>query len=158
MQGEFGSIERESVIAAPPETVYEIISNPGHVAQWWPDEASYAGAAAGDAGEIVFWQHGGTERVAVRFEVVDAVPPRLFSFRWTHPEGERPREDNSFLVTFRLEAVEVGTRLRMTETGFRERGWSLAELEAAYREHSEGWDYHLARLGPYVATQVAGAR
>jgi uncharacterized protein YndB with AHSA1/START domain len=154
---EFGSIEREIRIDAAPETVFDVVSSPRHVAQWWPDEANYASAEPGSAGEIVFLQHGG-ERAVVRFEVVDAVPPRLFSFRWTHPEGERPRADNSFLVTFELEPVEDGTLLRMTETGFRERGWALAELEATYRDHSTGWDYHLARLAPYVATHVAGAR
>ena len=27
-------------------------------------------------------------------------------------------------------------------------GWEAAVLEEAYRDHSQGWDYHLARLAP----------
>ena len=48
-----------------------------------------------------------------------------------------------------------GTLLRMTETGFRERGWEVAVLEQQYREHVTGWDHFLPRLAPYVATLVA---
>jgi uncharacterized protein YndB with AHSA1/START domain len=90
--------------------------------------------------------------------VVDAVPYRLFSFRWTHPAGQQPREDNSFLVTFELEPAGDGTLLRMTETGFRERGWEAAVLEEAYRDHCSGWDHHLSRLAPYVAAYLRAAR
>jgi hypothetical protein len=58
-------------------------------------------------------------------------------------------------VTFELEPSGEGTRVRMTETGFRERGWEVAVLEEAYREHSEGWDLFIPRLGAYVARLVA---
>jgi uncharacterized protein YndB with AHSA1/START domain len=94
----------------------------------------------------------------VAFQVVDAVPHRLFSFRWTHPEGEQARETNSFLVMFELEPAGDGTLLRMTETGFRERGWEAAVLEKAYQDHCAGWDHHLPRLAPYLATYEAAAR
>ena len=29
----------------------------------------------------------------------------------------------------------------MTETGFREKGWEVAVLEAQYNDHVSGWDY-----------------
>jgi uncharacterized protein YndB with AHSA1/START domain len=152
---EYGSIEREIRIDAAPEIVFDVISDPAHVRQWWPDEARYE-AVPGGAGEIAFIKDGA--RVPMTFQVVDAVPGRLFSFRWTHPEGEPPREDNSFLVTFELEPAGGGTLLRMTETGFRERGWEAAVLEEAYLDHSQGWDYYLPRLAPYVATYLAAGR
>ena len=44
--------------------------------------------------------------------------------------------------------------LRMTETGFREKGWEVAVLEQQYREHGEGWDYFLPRLAAYAPTVV----
>ena len=150
---EQGSIERELNIEAEPETVFAVISDPAHVTSWWPDEADYT-AQPGGAGDLVFHHEG--ERVTVPIEVVEAEPYRRFSFRWTQPQGERARSDNSFLVTFELEPAAGGTRLRMTETGFRERGWEAAVLEEAYRDHSEGWDHHLARLAPYVASHLAG--
>jgi hypothetical protein len=43
----------------------------------------------------------------------------------------------------------------MTETGFREQGWEVAVLEAAYQDHVEGWDWFLPRLGEYVARLVS---
>lgn len=152
---EYGSIEREIRINAAPEIVFDVVSDPAHVQQWWPDEARYE-AVPGGAGEIFFTKDG--EKFPVAVQVVDAIPHRLFSFRWAHPEGEQPREDNSFLVTFELEPAGEGTLLRMTETGFREQGWEAAVLEETYQDHSQGWDYFLPRLAPYVATYLAGAR
>ena len=38
---EFGTIEREIYVEAAPEVVFEVVSNPDHVKQWWPDEAHY---------------------------------------------------------------------------------------------------------------------
>ncbi len=152
---EYGSIERQIRIDAAPDIVFDVVSDPAHVQQWWPDEARYE-AVPGSAGEIVFTKDG--ERFPVAFQVVDAVPGRLFSFRWTQPEGEPARQDNSFLVIFELEPDGDGTLLRMTETGFRELGWEAAVIEEVYQDHSQGWDYHLARLSPYVAKYLAATR
>ena len=66
------------------------------------------------------------------FTVVDARPPRTFSFRWTHPADEVAAEGNSLLVTFDLTPSGGGTLLKMTETGFREMGWEVAVLEHQY--------------------------
>jgi hypothetical protein len=55
-------------------------------------------------------------------------------------------------VTFELTPSGAGTLLRMTETGFRERGWEVAVLEEQYQQHATGWDHFLPRLAPYVAT------
>ena len=50
---ELGSIERELYVEARPEIVFEVISDPAHVQEWWPDEAHFE-AVAGWAGEILF--------------------------------------------------------------------------------------------------------
>ena len=150
---EFGSIERRLHIEAPPEVVFEVVSRPEHLREWWPDDARFE-PVAGSAGEIVFGDcdAGG---VTVGFTVVDVVPPHSFSFRWTQRPGEVADERNSLLVTFQLSAADGGTLLTMTETGFRERGWEVAVLEQQYREHVAGWDQFLPRLAPYVATLAA---
>lgn len=152
---EYGSIEREIRIDAAPRIVFDVVSDPAHVEQWWPDEARYE-AVPGGAGEIYFTSDG--QKFPVEFQVVDAIPYRLFSFRWGHPAGAAPRAGNSFLVTFELEPDGDGTLLRMIETGFREQGWEAAVLEEAYLDHSKGWDYHLTRLAPYVARYLTTAR
>ena len=146
---EFGTIEREVHIEATPEVVFEVVSSPEHLREWWPDDARYS-PAPGSVGEIVFGDCDAGGKV-VPFTVVDVRPPRTFSFRWTHPADEEAAPGNSLLVTFELIPSGTGTLLRMTETGFREQGWEVAVLEEAYRDHANGWDHFLPRLGPYVA-------
>jgi uncharacterized protein YndB with AHSA1/START domain len=145
---EYGSIERQIHVEAAPEVVYDVVSNPAHVREWWPDDASYP-VEPGGAGFIVF---GDPEDGGVRQQlaVVDTDPPWRFSFRWTHDEGETAAPGNSFLVVFELEAQGSGTLLRMTETGFRERGWDEAKVALEYAEHVTGWDFFLGRLPAYA--------
>jgi uncharacterized protein YndB with AHSA1/START domain len=147
---EFGSIEREIYVEASPEVVFEVVSSPDHLKEWWPDDARYE-PTPGSEGQLVFGDLSAGGKV-VSFAVVDAQPPRLFAFRWTHPAGEAAAAGNSLLVTFELTPSGAGTALRMTETGFRERGWEVAVLEEQYRDHVTGWDHFLPRLAPYVAT------
>lgn len=87
------------------------------------------------------------------FTVVDARPPHLFAFRWTHDAGEVATDGNSLLVTFELAPSGSGTTLTMTESGFREMGWQAAVLEQQYTEHVTGWDTFLPRLVPYAEKQ-----
>ncbi|MGY2129630.1 SRPBCC domain-containing protein [Blastococcus sp. SYSU DS0617] len=151
---EHGTIERELHIDASPEVVFDVVSNPEHVREWWPDEAEYP-AVPGGEGRIGFGDAG--DRTWVRFTVVNAVPNRLFSFRWTHADGEVAAPGNSMLVVFELEPAGSGTRLRMTETGFRERGWDEAKVAAEHADHVTGWDFHLPRLPGYAAKVAANA-
>jgi uncharacterized protein YndB with AHSA1/START domain len=145
---EFGSIEREIYVEASPEVVFEVVSSPEHVKQWWPDDAHFD-PTRGSTGELVFGDPAAGGGVA-SFTVVDVRPPHLFSFRWTHPAGQEAREGNSLLVTFQLVPSGGGTVLQMTETGFREMGWEAAVLEQQYQEHVHGWDFFLPRLAPYA--------
>jgi uncharacterized protein YndB with AHSA1/START domain len=146
---EYGTIEREVEIDASPATVFEVITSPEHLKEWWPDEAVLE-PTPGAKGELVFGDRSSGEAQIPQVQVVEAVPNRLFSFRWTHPAGEEPVEGNSLLVTFELTSHGDGTRLRMTETGFREMGWEVAVLEHQYRDHSTGWDHFLPRLADYA--------
>ena len=66
------------------DVVFDVVSSPEHLREWWPDEAEFP-AVPGGAGRIGFGvsSQGGTW---VQFAVVDAVPPRLFSFRELRPQ------------------------------------------------------------------------
>ena len=147
---EFGTIEREIYVEASPEIVFEVVSSPDHLKQWWPDDARYEPTPRA-TGEIVFGDPDAGGAV-VAFSVIEAQPPRTFSFRWTHPADEVAAAGNSLLVTFDLTPSRGGTLLKMTETGFREMGWEIAVLEQQYREHVTGWDFYVPRLAAYVAT------
>jgi len=147
---EFETIEREIYVDASPEIVFEVVSSPDHVKQWWPDEAHYE-PTPGSEGEIVFLGREGVDN-RCQLKVLDAQPPRSFSFRWTHEVGEEPVSGNSLLVTFDLEPSGSGTLLKMTETGFREMGWELAALEEQYESHVTGWDFYIPRIPEYATS------
>jgi uncharacterized protein YndB with AHSA1/START domain len=149
---EFGSIQRDLLIEAPVDIVFEIVSTPEHLRQWWPDDARFD-SVAGAPGELVWTDAVTGVTKTVEFTVVEVSPPLRFAFRWCYAIPER--SGDSLLVTFDLTAVEGGTRVRMTETGFREMGWEVAVLEEYYRDHVNGWAHYVPALGAYVARLVA---
>ncbi|MEG3633817.1 SRPBCC family protein [Micromonospora palythoicola] len=149
---EYGSIEREIHIDATPEVVYEVVTAPEHLRQWWPDDADLE-PVPGATGTIAFGDTPNTQ--VVPLTVVAADPPRRFSFRWVYDDLAVATPTNSLLVTFDLVPSGTGTLLRLTETGFRERGWQAAVLEEHYRDHVTGWDHFLPRLEGYVARLVS---
>ncbi|GAA3340573.1 SRPBCC domain-containing protein [Amorphoplanes nipponensis] len=146
---EYGSIEREIHVDATPEVVFEVVSRPEHISQWWTDDAELD-ATPGAAGELIW----GDRAQVAPIVVVDVEPPRLFSFRWCHPEG-RLDDPRSLLITFELTPAGRGTRIRLTETGFREMGWEAAKVADYYRDHVAGWDTFVPRLGDYLARLVS---
>ncbi|WP_405432895.1 SRPBCC domain-containing protein [Micromonospora sp. NBC_00617] len=149
---EYGVIERDIDVDASPEVVFEVISQPEHVREWWADDARFE-PVEGAPGELV-WRDAQTgETTTVDLAVVDVDPPKRFSFRWSFTEPNRGGQ--SLLVTFDLVPLATGTRIRMTETGFREMGWEIALLEKQYQDHVSGWNHYIPALGAYVARLVA---
>lgn len=151
---EFGTIEREIHIDASPEVVFDVVSSPRHIREWWSATAQMA-PVVGATGELA-WDDGDTPRVhVVPITVVDADRPHRFSFRWAYSPEDEVAPANSLLVTFEMVARGTGTTLRLTETGFREQGWEAAVLEAQYQEHATGWDKFVPLIGEYVDRLVA---
>ncbi len=146
---ELGTLTREIYVEASPEIVFEVVSSPDHLQQWWPDEADFD-PTPGSKGQIAFGDPTAGGKV-VALTVMEVQPHTTFSFRWTHAADQEAAEGNSLLVTFELIPSGGGTLLKMTETGFREMGWEAAVLEEEYREHTKGWDFFLGRLAPYAA-------
>ena len=145
---EFGSIEREIHVAASPEVVFEVVSRPEHIREWWGGAETDLSPTPGAVAQVG-WPGGDHVEPLT---VVDVDPPRLFSFRWVFDEGV---DSPSLLVTFQLVASGDGTLLRMTETGYREKGWEIATLEAAYADHVEGWDRFVPAIAEYAAGLVS---
>lgn len=59
---EYGSIEREIHIDATPEVVYEVVTAPEHLRQWWPDDADLE-PVPGATGTITFGDTPNTQVV-----------------------------------------------------------------------------------------------
>lgn len=150
---EYGSIEREFHVEASPEVVFDVISTPLHIREWWNAEAVFE-PTVGATGELVWGDRAAGDAQISPITVVAAEPPRLFSFRWVYASDAVAAADNSLLVTFELNPAGTGTRVRMKETGFRERGWEAAVLEAHYNDHVTGWNTFLPALAKYALRLV----
>ncbi len=149
---EQGTIERDIHVDASPEVVFEVVSRPEHMREWWPDDARFE-SVAGAPGELV-WRDAETgETTTVALAVVEVDPPKRFSFRWCFSDPDR--SGHSLLVTFDLVPTGEGTRIRMTETGFREMGWEIAVLEEQHHEHERAWDDYIPALGEYITRLAA---
>ena len=138
------SIEREIRVEASPEVVYEVVSSPEHLREWWPDDADLE-AMPGAVGSVSFGDRSTPDVKVVALTVVEADPPRRFAFRWDY-DGEVATAANSLLVTFDLIPSDGGTLLRFAETGYDE----ATKPDEVYHDHVSGWDYFLPRLAPYV--------
>ncbi|HEX8305030.1 MAG TPA: SRPBCC domain-containing protein [Jatrophihabitans sp.] len=152
---EYGSIERELHVDASPEVVFEVLSSPEHIRDWWSAETRFE-PVAGTASRLTWTDQASGRQQSTPFTVVEADPPRRFSFRWTY-EDDVAGSGNSLLVTFDLVPSGEGTTVRFSETGYRERGWEAAVLEEYYNDHRQGWDFYLPRLAE-TATRLAAAR
>jgi uncharacterized protein YndB with AHSA1/START domain len=152
---EYGSIERELHVDASPEVVFEVLSSPEHIQDWWSAETRFE-PVAGAASRLTWTDQDTGRQQSAPFTVVEADPPRRFSFRWTY-EDDVAGSGNSLLVTFDLVPSGEGTTVRFSETGYRERGWEAAVLEEYYNDHRQGWDFYLPRLAG-TATRLAAAR
>ena len=84
---EYGSIEREIHVDASPDVVFDVISSPEHIREWWGADEADVEPTPGATGELVWGDRATEQAHVVPITVVDAVPPRLFSFRWVHPGG-----------------------------------------------------------------------
>lgn len=149
---EHGSIERELHINASPDIVFEVLSNPEHIREWWSADAVFS-PEPGKTGNLTWRNEDTGGQQSAPFTVVEVDPPHRFSFRWTYDE-QIGRQGNSLLVSFVLHPAASGTRVLFSETGFRERGWEASVLEAHYHDHRQGWDFYLPRLAA-VADRLA---
>lgn len=135
------AIERELVIAASPETVWEFLVDPEKAGTWMGQQ---------------FWSEpraGGLYRVEVipghiaRGEFLEVDPPRRLVHTWGW-EGENPVAAGSTTVEYELTPEGEGTRLRFVHSGLRS--------EESKASHAHGWDHYFERLAVVVGGGDAG--
>jgi uncharacterized protein YndB with AHSA1/START domain len=145
------SITRDIVINASPETVYDVVSRPEHIAEWFSDEADFA--LVPDARGVLIWRDKETNQATtVEVTVVTAERPHVFAFGWVSPDRQRatPTPTDAVLVEFRMTAESGGTRLTVSESGLDAVDWDDATKAAYAAEHTEGWVAILSRLRVYA--------
>lgn len=144
------AVTRDIVINASPETVYDVVSKPEHIANWFSDEADFE-PAPGARGVLVFREANRTMTIEVT--VVSADRPHLFAFSWISPDRRRatPAATDTVLVEFRITPEPEGTRLVVCESGLDAVAWDDAAKSAYAEEHGKGWEQHfLPRLCAYA--------
>jgi len=98
------NVTREVELAVPPDEVWEALTNPERLAEWFATEVELDLRRGGLA---VFRWGNGEIRTAV-VEEVDA--PWRFGFRWTDVD------DAESEVVFELDELPDGTRVTVRET------------------------------------------
>lgn len=142
-------IEKEIVIRAPRSKVWRALTDSKEFGKWFQaamKDPFVPGQRA--EGNIT---HPGYEHLTLEVQVERMEPERLFSWRW-HPYAVDPAQDYSgeptTLVTFELEEVPEGTRLKVTESGFDQ--IPLARRDEAFRMNSGGWAAQVENIARYV--------
>ena len=142
-------IEREIIIEASRERVWEVLTDPQHIASWFGDTAEIDLQPGGKA--AFGWTEHGTHRA-----IVDRVdPPSLLSYRWARDTDVEPASGGSTLVEFTLTEIFAGTLLRVVETGFASLRGSEQDQDQAVQENTQGWQSELAELKEYAERPAA---
>ena len=144
-------IERETLIDAPLEVVWGVVTEPAQISRWFTDEAQLDLRPGGEG--VLSWK----EHESARLRVERVERPHLFSFRWMFPPGSEPVEGNSMLVEFTLSDEGGKTRLRVAESGLAATDWTEEEKAKYLDGHSRGWERHIGELVRYVAAERQAA-
>lgn len=143
MAAETDRIERDVLIAAPVERVWELITRAEHVGRWFGDAGAEIDLRPGGA-VSVRWEGG--HEVSGQVERVE--PMTLFSWRWQQHDA------GATLVEFALTATDEGTRLHVTESGFSTLAATPDARKALYDDHAEGWGIELGHLDEHSRVNV----
>ena len=140
-------IERDILISAPVERVWELISDGEHVGRWFADAGAQIDLQPGGAVALT-WSSNGTVRG--RVEAVE--PPRRLAYRWlaAFNTEEEATPANSTLIEFTLTEEGDGTRVAVVESGFDALEMEQEKRSAMFADHIGGWKAELGDLGEYA--------
>jgi len=143
-------IEKSIELHAPVARVWRALTDYREFGAWFHVDLDGPFTAGEDAhGKIT---HPGYEHLTFHAVVQDIDPPSYFAFTW-HPYAVDVAVDYSketpTLVEFRLQPSADGTRLTVTESGFRD--LPDDRREEAFARNSEGWSIQMKNIEDYLA-------
>ncbi len=130
-----------TVIAAPPERVWEGLTTAEFTAQYWHATRVRSDFTVGATIEFL----NPDDSVGVAGEIVTAERPKELSYTWRFLRNPDAADDPASLVTFRLEAIHAGTRLTVIHD-------RLAEGSATATMVAFGWPHVIAGLKTLLET------
>jgi uncharacterized protein YndB with AHSA1/START domain len=133
-------IQAEMETTATPQQAWEAWADAEKIAQWFVDRAM--GEAKPGGTMTWFFDYFGLE---LPYEVVDAVPGKLFVLKWNPPHGDKG------ILEVRIERHAGVTLVRLINSGFRDD----AEWKDEYEGVVSGWKMSLAILKYYLENHFA---
>ncbi len=139
------TIECEVQIGAPPERVFQAITDPRQLMQWWGQKGLYhhtdwkADLRPGGAWRSEGLSDKDGSPYSVSGEYVEVDPPRAVSYTWV-ASWSGPLKT---LVRWDLQPAAGGTLVRIRHSGF-------AKAPAAAQGHSEGWQRVISWMLAYL--------
>jgi len=125
------AIEKVITIAARPETVFRLLTDPSEYVRWKGKLAQLEPRAGG-----TFHVDFMNDKDVVDGKFVEVIPSRRVVFTWGWKDNPVVPPGSS-TVEIDLEPDGQGTRLRLVHRGL---------PDGAIASHAEGWDYFLPRL------------
>jgi uncharacterized protein YndB with AHSA1/START domain len=143
-----GVVKAEIEVSAPPERVFQAITDVTELPRWWGSDEMYhttdwqVDLRPGGKWSTVAVNADGTQST-VGGEYVEVDPPRRLVYTW------RPSWDDFVETTIRfdLQPTSAGTRVLVTHSGFGDRA-------AQATGTGEGWKRVLEWLGEFAALEM----
>lgn len=144
------AVVSEVEIAAPPERVFQALTDPKQVMQWWTSDVCEIESFEMEARAGGRWCYdtkqstlnvNGVSKFHCQGEVLEFDPPRRLAYSWiANWHDDKTRRT---VVRWELTPVPGGTRVKVTHSG-------LAQEAAARKDYSGGWPGVLANLKNFV--------
>ncbi len=145
------AVVSEIEIAAPPERVFQALTDPEQLMRWLTDASCPAILWEMDARPGGRYRHAtakgtvvvnGVDQFECHGEIVELDPPRLLVYTWIanwHEDKTRRT-----VVRWELFPTENGTRVKVTHSG-------LAQEASARKDYQSGWPGVLTMLRRFTA-------
>jgi uncharacterized protein YndB with AHSA1/START domain len=143
-------IEREIVVDAPPERLWEVLTRPEHIGRWFEGMEPQVDLRPGGAMVLTSQEYGKIHCVVDRVE-----PPRAFAYRWARHPDTPVADGTATLVEFTLTPEGNGTRVRVVESGFSTTDAVKVDQARHAEANSQGWRQVLDSLRRYVEQPTA---
>lgn len=146
------AISLEVQIAAPPERVFQALTDPTQLMQWWGQKGMYHHTNwTADLRPGGQWRSEGVADsdgtpYNVSGEYIEVDPPQRLVFTWQASWSGSLKT----VVAFDLEPAASGTLVRLRHSGF-------AAAPAAGKEHYQGWVRVMAWMQAFVEKGITVA-
>ncbi len=137
-------------IAAPPERVFQALTDPKQVMRWWTSDVCQIDSFAMEPKPGGHWRYdskqgtlnvNGVSKFHCEGEVLEYDPPRLLAYSWIanwHDDKSRRT-----IVRWELAATSGGTHVKVTHSG-------LAQEPTARKDYSGGWPGVVEQLKKFI--------